>query len=305
MLLSKSVKLIGSTESNGAWKTPKNFSRSAIPCVNPAAAARPGRILAEKLGEFSSSLGNWPPGLARTAVLNSLDVVTTAGALGDVTGALQTLPGTSTNGESGRLFVHGGSADETGTYIDGILVHQPYTSSAPNMAVRGRFNPFMFSGTAFSTGGYSAEYGQAMSSVLVLNTNELQELSISGNIISLSDGNSISLTDTSVPFSAPGASYDLPQGIIGQHIVLGLGNYTVPAGKTLWITSGGPNVKLKGLGVTPFALHPTTPNMPVLPSSGVVQDCMCTGILIANTENIEPKVINFINDGSTKRYRTI
>jgi len=106
-------------------------------------------------------------------VLSSIDVVTTAGALGDITGAMQTLPGTTTNGESGRLFVHGGSANETGTYIDGILVHQPYSSSAPNMAVRGRFNPFMFSGTAFSTGGYSAEYGQAMSSVLVLNTNDM------------------------------------------------------------------------------------------------------------------------------------
>ena len=130
----------------------------------------------DKLNAVTVSAGSYGTGdNDKTAVLNSLDVVTTAGALGDVTGALQTLPGTSTNGESGRLFVHGGSADETGTYIDGILVHQPYTSSAPNMAVRGRFNPFMFSGTAFSTGGYSAEYGQAMSSVLVLNTNELQE----------------------------------------------------------------------------------------------------------------------------------
>ena len=130
----------------------------------------------DKLNAVTVSAGAYGTGdNDKTAVLNSLDVVTTAGALGDVTGALQTLPGTSTNGESGRLFVHGGSADETGTYIDGILVHQPYTSSAPNMAVRGRFNPFMFSGTAFSTGGYSAEYGQAMSSVLVLNTNELQE----------------------------------------------------------------------------------------------------------------------------------
>ena len=106
-------------------------------------------------------------------VLNSLDVVTTAGALGDISAAMQTLPGTSTNGESGRLFVHGGTANETGTYIDGILVHQPYTSSAPNMSVRSRFNPFMFSGTSFSTGGYSAEYGQALSSILVLNTNEM------------------------------------------------------------------------------------------------------------------------------------
>ena len=129
-----------------------------------------------KLNAVTVSAGAYGTGdHDKTAVLNSLDVATTAGALADVTGAMQTLPGTSTNGESGRLFVHGGSATETGTYIDGILVHQPYTSSTPNMAVRGRFNPFMFSGTSFSTGGYSAEYGQALSSVLLLNTNEIPE----------------------------------------------------------------------------------------------------------------------------------
>ena len=90
----------------------------------------------------------------KITVMSSLDVVTTAGAMGDINAAMQTLPGTTVNGESGRLLVHGGSDNETGTYIDGILVPVPYTTSAPNMAVRGRFNPFMFSGTAFSTGGY-------------------------------------------------------------------------------------------------------------------------------------------------------
>lgn len=130
------------------------------------------------------------------------------------------------------------------------------------------------------------------------NTNELQELSISGNTISISGGNTIELTTTELPFSAPGASYDLPQGIYGKHIVLGVGNYTVPQGKTFWVTAGGPYVKLKGLGVTPFALHPTTPNMPALPEGQVVQDCMCTGILIDNSMFIDPIVINLIEDGS-------
>lgn len=111
----------------------------------------------------------------KAVVLKPLDIVTTAGALGDISGALQTLPGTSTIGESGRLFVRGGHSGETQTYIDGTLVHEPYTTSAPNTAVRGRFNPFMFSGTVFSTGGYSAEYGQALSSVLLLRTNGLQQ----------------------------------------------------------------------------------------------------------------------------------
>ncbi|TAL64353.1 MAG: TonB-dependent receptor [Bacteroidetes bacterium] len=106
-------------------------------------------------------------------ILTPLDMITTAGAEGDVYGALQTLPGTTTNGESGKLFVKGGDSEESQTYIDGSLVYAPYSSSAPNMSVRGRFNPFMFKGTIFSTGGYSAEYGQALSSVLLLNTNDM------------------------------------------------------------------------------------------------------------------------------------
>ncbi|MDO9615832.1 MAG: TonB-dependent receptor, partial [Bacteroidota bacterium] len=91
----------------------------------------------------------------------------------DVYGALQSLPGTTVNGESGRLFVKGGDSEESQTYIDGSLVSVPYNSSAPNLATRGRFNPFMFKGTIFSTGGYSAEYGQALSSVLLLSTNDM------------------------------------------------------------------------------------------------------------------------------------
>lgn len=107
---------------------------------------------------------------ARVAVLKPLDIVTTAGSAGDIVSALQTLPGTQTVGESGRLFVRGGESDETQTFVDGLRVAQPYGASANNVPTRGRFSPFLFSGISFSTGGYSAEYGEALSSVLLLNT---------------------------------------------------------------------------------------------------------------------------------------
>ncbi len=107
---------------------------------------------------------------ARVSVLKPLDIVTTAGSAGDIVAALQTLPGTQTVGESGRLYVRGGEADETQTFVDGVRVAQPYGASANNIPARGRFSPFLFSGISFSTGGYSAEYGEALSSVLLLNT---------------------------------------------------------------------------------------------------------------------------------------
>tara|TARA_R110002050_G_scaffold770_1_gene5370 strand:+ start:329 stop:2482 length:2154 start_codon:yes stop_codon:yes gene_type:complete len=107
---------------------------------------------------------------SKVNVLNPMDVVTTASALGDFVGALQTLPGTSTVAEDGRLFVRGGGAEETQIFIDGIRVFTPYSPTTNNAPTRGRYSPFLFDGITFSTGGYSAEYGQALSSVLLLNT---------------------------------------------------------------------------------------------------------------------------------------
>jgi len=107
---------------------------------------------------------------SKISVLKPLDVVTTASALGDFVGALQTLPGTTTVAEDGRLFVRGGEAEETQIFIDGIRVFTPYSPTTNNTPTRGRYSPFLFDGITFSTGGYSAEYGQALSSVLLLNT---------------------------------------------------------------------------------------------------------------------------------------
>jgi hypothetical protein len=107
---------------------------------------------------------------SKVSVLKPLDVVTTASALGDFVGALQTLPGTTTVAEDGRLFVRGGDAGETQIFIDGIRVFTPYSPTTNNIPTRGRYSPFLFDGITFSTGGYSAEYGQALSSVLLLST---------------------------------------------------------------------------------------------------------------------------------------
>ncbi len=111
----------------------------------------------------------------RTTVLKPLDIVTTAGGLGDINGALKTLPGAQQVGESAELFVRGGTGAETKTIIDGMVVNNPFYSANPDIASRGRFSPFIFKGTVFSTGGYSAQYGQAMSSVLALETNDLPD----------------------------------------------------------------------------------------------------------------------------------
>jgi hypothetical protein len=115
----------------------------------------------------------------KAVTMRPLDIVTTASGEGDIYGALNTLPGTQSVGEEGGIFVRGGEGYETKTYIDGMLVKSPYSSSMPDVPSRGKFSPFLFSGTMFSTGGYSAEYGQALSSALVLKTNALPPKDVS------------------------------------------------------------------------------------------------------------------------------
>ena len=68
----------------------------------------------------------------RTPVANSrwsdmtpVDLVTVGGANGDLYKALQILPGTQVQGETGELLVRGGSSYETQTYIDGMHVLNP------------------------------------------------------------------------------------------------------------------------------------------------------------------------------------
>ncbi|MDX2301927.1 MAG: TonB-dependent receptor [Microscillaceae bacterium] len=116
----------------------------------------------------------------KMTILKPLDIVTVAGAAADVYGALRTLPGVSQIGNENGLFVRGGQAYETQTVINGMLVPHPFFSSVPDLPSRGRFDPFMFQGTLFSTGGYSAEYGQALSSVLILHTQDIPENTSTG-----------------------------------------------------------------------------------------------------------------------------
>jgi len=110
----------------------------------------------------------------KAVILRVFDIATTPSAQGDIFGALGTLPGVEKVGEDGRVFVRGGESYETKTFMDGMLVSSPYMSKMPDLPTRGRFSPLLFSGTLFSTGAYSAEYGQALSSIVDMKTNSVE-----------------------------------------------------------------------------------------------------------------------------------
>ncbi len=109
----------------------------------------------------------------RNTLLKPIDILTTAGQQADIVSALKTLPGAQQIGETEGLFVRGGTGNETKVFIDGMMVTSPFFSSVPDIAQRGRFSPLLFKGTNFSSGGYSSQLGQGLSSVLTLETHDL------------------------------------------------------------------------------------------------------------------------------------
>lgn len=139
-------------------------------------------ILKEEISELKAvtvTAGSFEAGDKKRAatVLTALDIYTTGGANGDITATVKTLPGAQQVGEQEGLFVRGGAGYETKQMIDGMVVNNPFYTGSPDIASRGRFSPSLFKGNIFSTGGYSALYGQALSSVLLLESIDLPERS--------------------------------------------------------------------------------------------------------------------------------
>ncbi|TCS87865.1 outer membrane cobalamin receptor [Anseongella ginsenosidimutans] len=114
---------------------------------------------------------------AKGASLTPIDAMTVAGTGGDIANGLRALPGAQQIGEAAGLFVRGGTGAETRQFVDGTLLRNPNYSEVPGLMQPARLPPFLFKGILFSSGGYSALYGQAMSSALILESVDLPETS--------------------------------------------------------------------------------------------------------------------------------
>ncbi|GGB12794.1 TonB-dependent receptor [Puia dinghuensis] len=179
---------------------------------------------ARQLGEVVITAGTIEATDDRVLTLvRPTDVLSNASSTGDIVGAFQNFPGVQRNGgDQSGLFVRGGDATETMMVLDGTTVQNPFFSSVPGIGQRSRFNPFQIKGMAFSTGGYSARYGQALSSVLDLKTTDLPEkttFSVGANVAGLflagsqkMDNNSLeytgSYTDFGPYYSLSKTNYD-------------------------------------------------------------------------------------------------
>ena len=105
--------------------------------------------------------------------LTSMDVVRTPGAAADVFWAIKTFPGLQQVEEGAGLFVRGGDVAETAVYLDGALMKHPYKYESPTGGFFGTISPFLLKGIFFSSGGFSAQYGNGLSGVLSMESQDL------------------------------------------------------------------------------------------------------------------------------------
>ena len=141
----------------------------------------------------------------RIKTVDALDVVMSGNSCGDIVAALQVLPGTQKVGENGKLYVRGGESEECQTFVNGMHVLVPYSTNLEGQNQRGRFSPFLFKGMSFSLGGYGGEYGQALSSVLPMETTDVStgdKLGVSASLVDWNVGGTKAFKRSSLSFNA-------------------------------------------------------------------------------------------------------
>jgi len=105
-------------------------------------------------------------------VVSSMDVITTPGGAADIFQSLKTLPGLTQVSESAELYVRGGDPIETVTLVDQASLYHPYTFESAFGGIFSSLNTSTVNSMFFSSGGFSAKYGNVLSGVLDIETKD-------------------------------------------------------------------------------------------------------------------------------------
>lgn len=106
--------------------------------------------------------------------LTPLEIVRIPGANADLYRALTTFPGSNQVNEGSRITVRGGDPDEVITILDQATLYNPFIfDDSYNTSSFSTVNPWSLKGINFTSGGFSAKYGNALSAVLDLRSYDM------------------------------------------------------------------------------------------------------------------------------------
>ena len=133
-----------------------------------------------------------------------------------VENVLTTMAGVSSKNEmSSQYMVRGGSYDENSVYINGIEVYRPQLISSGQQEGLSIINGDMVQKVEFSTGGFNAEYGDKMSSVLDITYRDPE--AFEGSVSASLQGGSLMLGYGTKKFSMMhGARYKRNSSLLGS-----------------------------------------------------------------------------------------
>ncbi|MGH7643962.1 MAG: TonB-dependent receptor plug domain-containing protein, partial [Gemmatimonadales bacterium] len=137
-------------------------------------------------------------GNSEGAVVRRVDIVTTPGGAADIFQALRTLPGINAPNDGAALFVRGGDPRETLIRFDGGDIGHPYHYEGASGGLFSVIDAYMVESAFFSSGGFSTQYGNALSGVLDIRTRDpmnLKTVSLGANL----SGEAVSSTWALVP----------------------------------------------------------------------------------------------------------
>jgi hypothetical protein len=122
------------------------------------------------LAPVAIQAGQYTASDERGATLTPLEVVTTPGTAADVNRAIQSLPGVQAGDEGTALFVRGGDFTETRVFLNDAGLLTSVQLQSPSGTFTGTVDPFLLDGIFFSSGGFGARYGDALSGMAALRT---------------------------------------------------------------------------------------------------------------------------------------
>jgi vitamin B12 transporter len=102
--------------------------------------------------------------------LRRLDVFTMPGGTGEMLQALQAMPGATRAGDGAELYIRGGDPAETPVFFDGGRLAFPGRWESLQGSAMGVVDAAVLRRAYFSSGGFSARYGNALSGVVDVET---------------------------------------------------------------------------------------------------------------------------------------